>query len=96
MSQETANKGNAQVNEKVNVVTPTKQSILEKVRRNIAILNEAKKNSGGNFMKIQSGETKILQFTGDMEPLYRERSRERMSKQARKKKAPKPCIPIKY
>ena len=71
MSQDIANKGSAQVNEKVNVVAPTKQSILERVRRNIAILNEAKKNSGGNFMKIQSGETKILQFTGDMEPVQR-------------------------
>ena len=71
MSQERANVGNAQVNEKVNVVAPTKQSILEKVRRNIAILNEAKKNSSGNFMKIQSGETKVLQFTGDMEPVQR-------------------------
>jgi hypothetical protein len=67
MSNQTSNKGNAQVN-----VNAAKESILEKVRRNVEKLNEAKKNSGGgNFVKIQSGETKILQFTGDMEPVQR-------------------------
>ena len=34
-------------------------------------LREVKKNSGGGFLKLQSGEVKILQFTGEMEPVQR-------------------------
>lgn len=48
-----------------------KESILDKVRRNVEKLKEAKKNAGGNYLKIQSGEVKTLQFTGDMEPVQR-------------------------
>jgi hypothetical protein len=48
-----------------------KESILDKVRRNVEKLKEAKKNAGGSFLKIQPGEVKILQFTGDMEPVQR-------------------------
>ena len=45
--------------------------ILDKVRNNVEKLKEAKKNAGGSFLKLQSGEVKILQFTGDMEPVQR-------------------------
>jgi hypothetical protein len=48
-----------------------KESILDKVKRNVEKLKEAKKNAGGSFLKIQSGEVKTLQFTGDMEPVQR-------------------------
>lgn len=48
-----------------------KESILDKVKRNVEKLKEAKKNAGGSFLKIQPGEVKILQFTGDMEPVQR-------------------------
>lgn len=48
-----------------------KESILDKVKKNVDKLRDAKKNSGGSFLKIQSGEVKILQFTGDMEPVQR-------------------------
>jgi hypothetical protein len=48
-----------------------KESILDKVKRNVEKLKEAKKNAGGSFLKIQSGELKTLQFTGDMEPVQR-------------------------
>ena len=32
-------------------------------------LRESKKNSAGGFLKLQSGDVKILQFTGEMEPV---------------------------
>ena len=48
-----------------------KESILDKVKRNVEKLKEAKKNTGGSFLKIQPGEVKTLQFTGDMEPVQR-------------------------
>jgi hypothetical protein len=57
----------AKANENVN----DKESILEKVRRNVEKLKEAKKSISSGFLKLQAGETKILQFTGDMEPVQR-------------------------
>jgi len=48
-----------------------KVSILEKVRRNVEKLKEAKKSISSGVLKLQAGETKILQFTGDMEPVQR-------------------------
>ena len=48
-----------------------KESILEKLKRNIERTQEAKSKMGGNFLQIESGETKILQFTGDIEPVQR-------------------------
>ena len=50
---------------------PTKEQIIEKVKLNIARAQETKKNMGGTFLKIESGETKVLQFTGDIEPIQR-------------------------
>ena len=48
-----------------------KESLLDKVRRNVEKLKEAKKkNAGGGFLKIQSGEVKTLQFMGDMESFH--------------------------
>ena len=48
-----------------------KESILEKLKKNIERTQEAKSKMGGNFLRIESGETKVLQFTGDIEPVQR-------------------------
>jgi hypothetical protein len=48
-----------------------KESVLDKVRRNIEKLKEVKRNEGGSFLRFQPGEVKILQFTGDIEPVQR-------------------------
>ena len=53
------------------VAGPTKEQLIEKVKMNIARAQETKKNMGGSFLKIESGETKVLQFTGDIEPIQR-------------------------
>lgn len=50
---------------------PTKEQVIEKIKENIARAQEAKKNMGGSFLKFEPGETKILQFTGDIEPVQR-------------------------
>lgn len=65
-SNEDANASIANASEKED-----KDGILDKVRKNVEKLKEAKKNAGGSFLKLQSGEVKILQFTGDMEPVQR-------------------------
>jgi hypothetical protein len=40
---------------------------IAKAIRNIERLRDAKRAMGGNFLKIQAEETKILQFTGEMD-----------------------------
>ena len=62
-----ANKANASEMDK----SKDKESIFNKVKKNVEKLREAKKNSSGRFVKIQPGEVEILQFTGDVEPVHR-------------------------
>jgi hypothetical protein len=66
-----ANADLANASEKEKEKEEQKESILDKVKRNVEKLKETKKNAGGSFLKIQSGEVKTLQFTGDMEPVQR-------------------------
>ena len=54
-----------------NAADSAKEQIIEKIKMNIARAQETKKNMGGTFLKIESGETKVLQFTGDIEPIQR-------------------------
>jgi hypothetical protein len=70
-SSQGANASLAIASEKEKEKEEQKESILDKVKRNVEKLKEAKKNAGGSFLKIQSGELKTLQFTGDMEPVQR-------------------------
>jgi hypothetical protein len=70
-SSQGANASLAIASEKEKEREEEKESLLDKVRRNVEKLKEAKKNAGGSFLKIQPGEVKTLQFTGDMEPVQR-------------------------
>ena len=56
---------------KENVNAKVEDPRLAKLRENLAKLKEAKKEQSTGFLKISSGETKILEFTGDMEPVQR-------------------------
>ena len=47
------------------------ENALAKVKANVEKLKEIKKNAEGNFLKFQSGDVKILHFTGDIEPVQR-------------------------
>ena len=47
------------------------ENALAKVKANVEKLKEVKKNAEGNFLKFQSGDVKILHFTGDIEPVQR-------------------------
>jgi hypothetical protein len=67
MSQKTSLKENGNAS----IEASAKESILEKVRRNVEKLKEAKKNTSSGFLKFQPGETKVLNFTGDFEPVQR-------------------------
>ena len=53
------------------VANPTKEQLIEKVKMNIARAQEAKKNMNQPFLTIKSGESKVLQFTGDIEPIQK-------------------------
>ena len=68
-SNESANANQANTNESGG--RKDDESILVRVIQNVEKLRESKKNSGGGFLKLQSGEVKILQFTGEMEPVER-------------------------
>ena len=69
-----------------------KESILDKVRKNVEKLKEAKKNAGGTFLKIQPGEVKVLQFTGDMEPVAANLQKKEREKRGRNKYQNNVCI----
>jgi hypothetical protein len=60
--------------EKVNVKgneDSERKARLEKLRANLAKLKEVKKEQSTGFVKIQPGETKILEFTGDVEAVQK-------------------------
>jgi hypothetical protein len=60
--------------EKVNVKAnedSERKARLEKLRANLAKLKEVKKEQSTGFVKIQPGETKILEFTGDVEAVQK-------------------------
>jgi hypothetical protein len=49
----------------------THEEKLAMVKRNIEKLKESKKNTSATFFKIQDNEIKIVEFTGEIEPVQR-------------------------
>lgn len=47
--------------------TASAQETLEKIRSNVARVQDEKRRMSSGFVKIEAGETKILQFTGDID-----------------------------
>jgi hypothetical protein len=70
-SDENANDNNSKTNANENESKKDQERVLARVIQNVEKLWEVKKNSSSGFIKFQPGEVKILQFTGDMEPVQR-------------------------
>lgn len=72
-------------NEKSNVKgneVNDRKARLEKLRANLAKLKEAKREQSTGFIKINANDTKLLEFTGDMDTVMR--SFKRMNKETGK------------